>query len=243
MGKSYPIFLNLVGMSCVVIGAGRVAERKTAALLARGAQVKVISPVWNEQFTDWKDEQVITLLPRRFQPDDLKEAGLVIAATDDPAVNLQVYQSRGIHQWINVVDRPDLCTFTVPAVLERGALQIAITTGGHSPGFAGKLKEKLAQQIGKEYADHVEFLGELRREILATVPHLEERRRMLARLVEDDLLHMTLNAQWEERDRTARQVFDTYGTNKEGSYAPNGSARDRTWLTECGLDDDGRGGS
>ena len=168
--KGYPMVVDLRGKSCVVVGGGKVAERKVKSLLAAGASVSVISPKSTACFEDWAAAGKIALIPRAFQQEDTAGAQLVIAATDDPNTNLLVYHSIDTKQWINIVDRPDLCTFTVPAVIERGAIQIAIGTSGTYPAFAKKLREKIEELIGPEYADHVQFLGEVRARIMATMP-------------------------------------------------------------------------
>jgi precorrin-2 dehydrogenase/sirohydrochlorin ferrochelatase len=176
----FPILVRLRARKCVVVGAGEVAASKAEALLAAGARVTVVAP----QAGAWVQEQAraarLIWLQREFVPRDLEGAFLVIAATDSPAVNEAVFRAspeRGV--LCNVVDDPEHCDFFYPAVVRRGALQIAISTGGQSPALAHRLRVELERQFGPEYGPWVEHVGRLRREILARDMPEEDRRRLL----------------------------------------------------------------
>jgi precorrin-2 dehydrogenase/sirohydrochlorin ferrochelatase len=144
----YPIGLNLRGRLCVVVGGGKVAARKIQKLLAAGAQVKVISPELDPSLQDLKHCGAIVHFPRIYQTGDLQHAFLAIAATDSREVNRKVYEEASeAGVLINVVDNPDLCSFIVPATLQRGNLQISISTSGTDPAGAKKLKETLQSDL------------------------------------------------------------------------------------------------
>ncbi|MFQ5826028.1 MAG: bifunctional precorrin-2 dehydrogenase/sirohydrochlorin ferrochelatase [Dehalococcoidia bacterium] len=131
----YPVFLNIAGRRCLVIGGGEVAERKVASLLDCGGRVTVISPRLSPGLEEKQAQGAIEALARDFQPGDLEGAFLVIAATDDPGVNDKIVREarkRGI--LINVVDQPGECDFIVPSTVHRGELVVAISTGGQKPG-------------------------------------------------------------------------------------------------------------
>jgi len=205
--RHYPMMVHLESKPCLVVGGGQVAERKIGRLLAACAPVTVIAPSCTAAVEAWRREGRIVLLKRPFAPDDVRDAVIVIAATSDANVNLSVYQACLPHQWVNIADRPDLCTFTVPSVVERGDLQIAISTGGHNPGLAKKLRRQLEQQIGPEYEEYTRFLGEMRRRVLALSLEEREKRALLAALLDDRFFHWTKTGELSRRDREAERLI------------------------------------
>jgi precorrin-2 dehydrogenase / sirohydrochlorin ferrochelatase len=164
----FPIVVRLESRRCIVVGAGEIAAAKTDTLLGCGAQVTVIAPHATESIQALARKEKLQWTQREFVPADLEGAFLVVAATDSPAVNEEVFRAgteRGV--LCNVVDDPEHCDFFYPAVVRRGALQIAISTGGHSPALAHRLRVELEQQFGPEYEAWVEEVGRKRREIMA----------------------------------------------------------------------------
>ncbi|MGZ0052370.1 precorrin-2 dehydrogenase/sirohydrochlorin ferrochelatase family protein [Brevibacillus gelatini] len=205
--RPYAMMVNLENKRCVVVGGGQVAERKIASLLAAGAAVSVVSPACTAAIREWEQAGRLTLWQRPFVPADVAGAVLVIAATSDPAVNLAVYEACDPQQWVNVVDRPDLCSFTVPSVVERGDLTVAISTGGNNPGLAKKLRRQLEAWIGPEYEDYTLFLGKMRRRVLALDElGLADKRAILAELLDDRFLHWTRSGEIARRDREAEAL-------------------------------------
>jgi precorrin-2 dehydrogenase/sirohydrochlorin ferrochelatase len=159
----YPIFVDLTRRRCLIVGGGPVAERKAQGLLEAMARVTVVSPALTTQLRRWALAGLVTHRPRPFEAEDVEGCALVIAATDRGAVNThvaRVARRRGI--WVNVVDTPDECDFIAPAVVRRGALQLAISTGGNSPMLAKRLRQGLEAMIGPEYGDLTALLGALR---------------------------------------------------------------------------------
>jgi precorrin-2 dehydrogenase/sirohydrochlorin ferrochelatase len=159
----YPLFLNLEGKRCLVVGGGTVAERKAQGLIEARASVVVVSPVVTQTIYRWVVDETIAHIPRPFRDEDVEGCRLVLAATNREQVNTQVAAAahrRGI--WVNVVDTPAACDFIAPAVVRRGALQIAISTSGNSPTLAKRLREALEALIGPEYGEVAELLGSLR---------------------------------------------------------------------------------
>lgn len=205
--RHYPMMVNLHHKRCLVVGGGQVAERKIRPLLEAGAEVSVVTPSCTPQIAAWAQVGQIRLLRRDFVPADVEHAALIIAATGEPAVNLAVYEACQPHQWINMVDRPDLCTFTVPAVVERGDLQIAISTGGNNPGLAKKLRSQLEGWIGPEYVAYTQFLGALRQRILSLKLGEQEKREALAELLDDRFLLWTRSGELERRDQAAERLL------------------------------------
>ncbi|MGH7896847.1 MAG: precorrin-2 dehydrogenase/sirohydrochlorin ferrochelatase family protein, partial [Candidatus Binatia bacterium] len=148
----YPAFLHLEGRPCLVVGGGEVAASKIAGLLRAGAEVTVVAPEIDESVRRQVTVGRVVYHERRYREGDLRGMRLAVAATDDPATNRRVAadaEREGI--LLNVVDAPALSTFIAPAVLERGALQIAVSTSGTAPAFASGLRDRLGDQIGPEY--------------------------------------------------------------------------------------------
>ncbi|MFY0543585.1 precorrin-2 dehydrogenase/sirohydrochlorin ferrochelatase family protein [Brevibacillus sp. H7] len=198
---------SLKGKRCLVVGGGKVAERKISSLLDTGADIWVVSPACSSRIEEWANNGSLTLHRRRFHPEDVKGAALLIAATDDPSVNLSVYQAMEPWQWINIADRPDLCTFFVPSTLERGSLQIAVSTGGNNPGLAKKLRSQLEAWVGQEYGDYLSFLGGMRAKVLGLPLNEERKRKLLEQLLDDRFLQMTMEGRIEARNREAERLF------------------------------------
>jgi nitrate/nitrite transport system substrate-binding protein len=163
MKRYYPVFLDLEGKRCLVVGGGTVAEGKVQGLLDAKADVVVVSPSLTDALRRWASAGAIHHISRVFCNADVEGCALVIGATDRAEVNAQVAASarrRGV--WANVVDTPAACDFIAPAVVRRGELQIAISTGGNSPTLAKRLRNGLEQLIGPEYGALVDVLGRLR---------------------------------------------------------------------------------
>ncbi|MED4584725.1 bifunctional precorrin-2 dehydrogenase/sirohydrochlorin ferrochelatase [Brevibacillus choshinensis] len=205
--RHYPMMVNLQQKRCLVVGGGQVAERKIRSLLEAGAEVSVVAPSCTEQIKDWSQEGKLSLQQRSFEQADVVHAVLIIAATSEPEVNLAVYEVCQPYQWINIVDRPELCTFTVPAVVERGDMQIAISTGGQNPGLAKKLRRQLEEWVGPEYGAYTEFLGEMRQRILGLKLGEREKRAILAELLDDRFLLWTSSGEFERRDQEAEKLL------------------------------------
>lgn len=168
----------------MVVGGGAVAEHKVIALFECQAQVIVISPTLTPGLRRWAEAGKLTHVARAYRFGDLEGALLCIAATDDRAVNEQVWRegdARGT--LVNVVDDVAHSHFIVPAVVRQGDLTLAISTGGHSPALAARIKEELAALFGPEYGDLVQILGSLRPRLKAEFG--PEQRRAFARAVLD----------------------------------------------------------
>jgi precorrin-2 dehydrogenase/sirohydrochlorin ferrochelatase len=164
---SYLVNLALEGRAAVVIGGGEVAARKVQDLLAAKADVTVIAPQLCDGIVALADEKLIVAHGRPYRAGDLAGAFVEIAATDDEDLNARIYgDAAAMNLLVNVVDRPALCTFTVPATVHRGDLTIAIATEGRCPALAGILREELEERYGPEYAGLVDVFGELRKKMI-----------------------------------------------------------------------------
>jgi precorrin-2 dehydrogenase len=174
------MFLKLAGRRCLVVGAGAIGESKIASLLDTEAVVRVVTPNATPQVQFWAEAGKIEWLARSWEPSDLDGMFLVVAATDSPELHEQILAEAGRRGVLcNVVDVPELCNFYYPAVVQRGALQIAVSTGGQSPALAQRLRKELEEQFGPEYEDWLERLGEEREKLFAANMDPDERKRLL----------------------------------------------------------------
>lgn len=181
----YPLFADLRGRRCIVVGGGMVAQRKVATLLRFGAKVTVISPTATQRLRRYAQQGVIRYVPRRFKACDLEGAWLVYAATDDQSINERVHRTASrARVFTNVVDQPSLCSFIAPAIFRRDPLVIAISTGGASPALAKRLRRELARTIGSDYARMLRLLRDLRGIAKQRLPSSHDRKRYFDRLVQ-----------------------------------------------------------
>lgn len=176
----YPVFLKLKDKLCVVIGGGKVAERKVLSLLEAGAKVKVISPDLTPKLKSLYEKGNFFWEERPYKRGDLTGAFLVVAATNDPLVQEEVFkEAEDKNIPCNIVDRPEYCTFIVPSTIRRGDLVIAISTSGVSPAVARRLREILETVYGKEYTLYLKLMRKLREKILKTdIPPKEKEEKL-----------------------------------------------------------------
>jgi siroheme synthase-like protein len=164
----YPVMLDLTGRPCLVVGGGAVAERKVEGLLAVGARVTVVSPWLSDGLLASATEGRLHWTPRRYRPSDVAGFRLVIVATDEPGITLDVArEARECGAWVNCADDPAHCDFTLPSVLRRGALTVSVSTGGGSPALARLVREELEGLLPPDYADLAAIVAEVRRSLRA----------------------------------------------------------------------------
>ncbi len=166
MPEYYPVYLNLAGKRCVILGGGTIAQGKLAALRDAGASITVISPQSTDGIKRAAQRGHVTLLQREYQPGDLDGAFIAVAATNVWHVNRQIYEEaeeRGV--LLNVVDDPDQCTFIAPSIVRRDPITLAISTGGASPALARKMRETLSEARVLQWADLADVLAQARRVI------------------------------------------------------------------------------
>lgn len=193
----YPIYVSLKKQLCVVIGGGKIAEGKVNGLLEAGANVTVISPDLTPRLREMTETKRIKYVARVYQCGDLTGAFMVICATNQADVNHQVWEEASANQQlVNVVDDTPHCNFIVPTILRNGDLTIAISTNGKAPALAVRLKERLQNQLGDEYARFLELAGELREPLTRRVPDMEARKKIWYQLVDSNV--MELLAQGDE---------------------------------------------
>lgn len=160
----YPLFIDLHNKDVLVVGAGRVALRKIETLVRYGARVRVIAPEACDEVHQAHDAGTIELIERVFTSADVDGCMLVIAATNDDETNQAVFEAASqANILVNVVDVPDLCTAAVPSVLQRGLLQIAVSTSGAAPSLSRRIRTDLEDEFPTWWQDYVQLLGHIRR--------------------------------------------------------------------------------
>ncbi len=184
----YPVFLNLKGKKAVVIGGGKVAERKILTLLKTGADVTVISPEITNRIERERKKSRIKHICRHYRKYDLKDAFLVIAATDSPDINEQVSQHAPC--LVNVVDTPEVCNFIVPSVIQRGPLTIAVSTSGISPALSRFIRKELEQMYGPEFSEYLRSLRGIRTEAMKSIRDQKERSEFLKSVASEKMIRM-----------------------------------------------------
>jgi siroheme synthase-like protein len=206
----YPVYLNLKGKRVVVIGGGEVAERKVESLLGTEASVVVISPEVTERLSSLANEKQIALLRRAYRPGDCSGAALVLSATNDPELSRAVFQdASAAGALVNTADQPALCDFIMPAVVRRGNIAVAISTGGTSPGLAARLRYKISRIIGPEYGLLAELLSEARAEIRQRVQTEEARKALHYKILDSDIMNLLKHKDTAGAKRLLREMIES----------------------------------
>ena len=179
----FPLFLKLQGKRCLVVGAGLIGLEKVESLLRCGASIQVIAPQAVARLQQLSLKGDIEWLARSFEPEDTAGCDLIIAATNDRQVNQAVFEEASRRSILcNTADDPPLCDFFFGSVVQRGDLQIAISTAGQSPALAQRLRREIDAQLPADLGTWLEDLGQLRREILQAMPAGAERKALLHEL-------------------------------------------------------------
>lgn len=179
----YPIFADLTNRPVLLAGAGNVAERKAESLMRAGAAVRVVAETLSPLFQSWLDEGKISWLGKTFHEAQLNSVFLIIAATDDHALNQRIYQTAEAQSKLcNVVDTADLCSFIVPAVIDRSPIQVAISSGGTSPVLARKWRQMIEMLIPLHTGKMAQIAGQWRSRVKAATENTEQRRHFWEKL-------------------------------------------------------------
>ena len=182
----YPIFLELAGRRVVIIGGGAVASRKAEVVLRAGARLVVVAERIDAALKSICANTKAELIESKYSKDYLASATIVIAATDNETLNKRIYKDcQELEILCNVVDSPALCDFFVPAVVQRGDLQIAIGTEGRSPAYAGHIRKKLEKIFTEKHGEFLALLEQLRERIIKEVPDISQRKALSGEMVDD----------------------------------------------------------
>lgn len=184
----YPLFLDIRDMVCIVVGGGKVAERKARMLLAFGARVKVISPQVTNGILRLRQAEKVEVVLREYRKGDIKGAGLVFAATNDAKTNVLVKEEAVRRRVpINVADRPELCDFIVPSIIRKGPLVVALSTSGTAPGVAKRLKAEVDDALTRQHVDYLSLVARFRRVLQESDVADKERKAILKEVLDMDI--------------------------------------------------------
>ena len=204
----YPIFLDIKGRSCLVVGGGDVGTRKVEMLLECGASVTVISIDATEALLRLAKGQSITLELRAYRSLDLEGRFLVIGATNDEQLNQQLsLDAEKQNMLCNIADRPAACNFILPAIVQQGDLVMAISTSGKSPAFAKKLRKDLERQYDEAYAVLLNLMGAIRSQLLMEKHAPEQHKPLFQQIIDSDIISWIQNRQLEEIDGLLLEVL------------------------------------
>lgn len=203
--NNVPVFLVVRDRACVVVGAGPVGTRKALSLVEAGARVTVVSPEWTDEVEQMASSGRLRLVRRGYRSGDLEGAWLVYAATGVPEVQDRVAaDAERARVWLNCVDEPSRCSFTTPAVVERGPVVVAIGTGGASPALSSAIRRDLDAWLGDEYERAVHLLADLR----ARHEPGEDRQRAFLALVGGGLLEALRRKDAAKVEELVRASFE-----------------------------------
>ncbi|MEH7373759.1 NAD(P)-binding protein [Neobacillus drentensis] len=188
MNLGYPVILRLEGKTVVIVGGGKVAERKVTGLLGTGAEIVIVSPEVTDEIQKLHREGKIVWKQKSFFSSDLKDAFMIFAATNIREINQLIRNSTAPHQLVTIADDPGESNFHVPAHFQRGLLSIAVSTGGASPSLARKIREQLEDQFDDSYEGYLEFLFSKRKWILKEVENASLKRKLLKTIVSSEFL-------------------------------------------------------
>ena len=208
MPKCYPISLNIEGRLCLVVGGGKVAERKVLSLLECGALVRLVSPDISEGLKDLALSGKVKYFADKYSVKYLDQVFLVIGATNDDQVNAIISSDcleRGL--LINIVDDPPRGNFYVPAVVRRGHLQIAVSTDGKSPLLARKIRERLENDFPLEYGDLVDLIGNLRESVIKASADGGEKDKRLSSLLDGAVMELLRQGKF---DLAKERILNAY---------------------------------
>ena len=206
--KYYPVFLDISGKPCAVIGGGEVAGRKVQRLLQCGAQVTVIADALSPELDALKARGEIAHIDGQYAAEHIASAFIAIGATDNRHVNEQIFRdARAGYILVNIVDEPERCDFILPSIVERGDLAVAISTGGKSPALAKHLRRELEATFGREYETYLDIMGQIREVVLAKDRSSVENKKIFESLVQSDLLLFIRKNDWNAVRHLIREIL------------------------------------
>ncbi len=185
--KYYPVFLNLKARKAVIVGGGKVAERKAITLLKAGASVHIISPRVTKALKCLINKGQLTHIKRNYRKGDLKNAFIVIAGTSSPETNTKISQDAS--HLINVIDTPSEGNFIAPSLVKRGPLTIAISTEGCSPAASITIRKELEKLYGKEFTRYLKLLETVRKKAMEEIKDARKRENFLKGLASEKIFN------------------------------------------------------
>jgi len=231
-----PLFHNLNGRRCVMVGGGSVALRKIRPLIEVGAKVEIIAPEINTAITDLAEKHSLCLYQRKFNNADLEGAALVIAATDDKQLNKQVSeQAQKLNIPVNVVDQPELCSVVFPSIVDRSPVQIAISSGGTAPVLARMLRTRLESLIPSGYGFLAQLAGKFRQQVKEKITEPNSRKAFWEDVFSGDISELVFSNKHDIAESKLQEKLDKQLSSSANSlgevYLVGGGPGDPDLLT------------
>jgi uroporphyrin-III C-methyltransferase/precorrin-2 dehydrogenase/sirohydrochlorin ferrochelatase len=228
-----PIFINIRGRRCLVVGGGEVAARKANLLQEAGGQLTIVSPRLCSTLQREVDEGRASYQQRGFEAADLEGCALVIAATDERSVNRQVSElAQSLNIPVNVVDNPELCSFVMPSIIDRSPVQIAVSTGGTSPVLARLLRARLEAAIPSAYGRLAAMAEEFREKVKARFRDVNSRRNFWEGVLQGRVAEMVFAGKEEDAREELERAIEKGKISDSGEvYLVGGGPGDPDLLT------------
>lgn len=233
----FPLFCKLANRDCLLVGGGEIAERKARLLLAAGARLTVNAKRFNQQFYCWSEQQQLVLVHGDFDAELLTHKWLVIAATNDPDINLKVsLEAEKRYIFCNIVDSPKDASFIMPSIIDRSPIMVAVSSEGHAPVLARLLREKLESILPQHLGRLANYGGYLRNKVKTTYHTITERRHFWEKLFTHDRLAQALaNNNSEHVEKLTNELFDISLENRGEVVLVGAGPGDAGLLTLKGL--------
>ena len=215
----FPVFLDLENRDCLVVGGGRVAARKAGLLRRAGARVQLVAPQLCDELKGLADSGEVAWQQREFADADLQGKVLVIAGTNNAAVNRRVSElAKQSNIPVNVVDQPELCSFIVPSIIDRSPVQVAVSTGGHSPVLARLLRARLESYVPAAYGRLARLVESFREQVKQRFSRVEQRRQFWENALQGDVAELLFSG----RDDKARELLERELAGSDDNPHPQG---------------------
>ena len=214
--NTLPLFFKLENRPALIVGGGEVAHRKAELLIKAGANVTILSPEFDERFFNLNKTQTnLTLIQQAYDKTFLQNQSLVISATDDESVNLQVFHdAERLNIPVNVVDNPPLCRFIFPAIIERDPLTIAVSSAGKAPVLARLLRAKLETVIVPQYGELAGLAGKFRDSVKQKLPNITARRQFWEAVFQGTIAESVFANNVSEAELDLQNLLEQHAQNQ-----------------------------
>ena len=216
----FPVFLNLEGRRCLVIGGSRLAAEKVFSLRAAGARVAVQAEAMVDELAEAALLGQVEWIRRGYAPGDLEGYFLVVAAPDDRRINAAIHQeSEGRGILFNALDDPEHCGFIFPSIHRQGSLVLAVSTGGVAPALAVRLRKKFGAELGGEYDEFLRLAAIYRDDITEQIPDFAPRRDLWYRIVDSNIVDLLKEGRPDEAKKHFEQLLEAAGVQPQATAA------------------------
>lgn len=205
----FPLFVDLKGRKCIIVGGGKVAERKTETLLEFNTEIIIISPVVTERIQQLNKDNRLVVIEKNYSQEDLENAFIVVAATNDSKVNEKIYNDAVKNNiFVNVADSKERCTFVFPSIVKRDELVVGVSSSGNYPALSKKIREKIDSVIPRELGNMVKILKAFRTRV-KLLPDTDKRRELLNRIADEIVFNDEVETE-NQLENKLNNIFEEY---------------------------------